>query len=116
MKKSFFILSSILIGLLNGLFGSGGGIVAIKVLEKNNIRNKYAHASSLYVILPISILSVIIYFLKTKIIIFEVIFYCVFGMIGSFIGSYILKGIDAKLLKKIFSLFMIYSGFRILLQ
>ena len=41
-------------GLLNGLFGSGGGMVAVPLLEHGGLEPARAHATSIAVILPLS--------------------------------------------------------------
>ena len=45
MKKQTTAFYGFLIGLLNGLFGAGGGIVAVKALEKEGLTDKSAHAT-----------------------------------------------------------------------
>ena len=52
------------IGLANGLFGGGGGMVAVPILEKVGLKEKSAHATAILVILPVSLLSLILYFWK----------------------------------------------------
>ena len=44
-------------GLLNGLFGSGGGMVAVPLLEHGGLEPARAHATSIAVILPLTALS-----------------------------------------------------------
>ena len=36
-----------LIGLLNGFFGSGGGILAVTLLQKQGLPSRQAHATSI---------------------------------------------------------------------
>ena len=52
-------------GLLNGLFGSGGGVMAVIVLKRIfKLETHKAHATAILVILPLSVLSIIIYLQK----------------------------------------------------
>ena len=44
-------------GLLNGLFGSGGGMVAVPLLEHGGLEPARAHATSIAAILPRTALS-----------------------------------------------------------
>ena len=46
-----------LIGLLNGFFGSGGGILAVTLLQKQGLPSRQAHATSIAIILPLSLVS-----------------------------------------------------------
>ena len=43
--------AGILIGLLNGLFGAGGGIAAVALFEKNGFSRKSAHATAVSIML-----------------------------------------------------------------
>ena len=52
------------IGLANGLFGGGGGMVAVPILKGLGLQEKNAHATAILVILPVSLLSLILYALK----------------------------------------------------
>ena len=46
-----------LIGLLNGFFGSGGGILAVTLLQKQGLPSRQAHATSIAIILPLSLVK-----------------------------------------------------------
>ena len=45
------------VGFLNGLFGSGGGMLAVPLLEHRGLPPDRAHATSLAVILPLTAVS-----------------------------------------------------------
>ena len=62
--KTIKIVLGLVIGAVNGFFGSGGGIIAVQAMEKLGVEQKKAHATSLLVILPLSIASAVIYFLS----------------------------------------------------
>ena len=53
-----------LIGLLNGFFGSGGGILAVTLLQKQGLPSRQAHATSIAIILPLSLVSLAVYYLN----------------------------------------------------
>ena len=90
LKKFTPALIGTLCGMLNGLFGAGGGIAAVPLLKASGIPLKKAHATSLAVILPVSIVSAILYLANGK--------------------------IPDKLLRKAFGAFMIYAAVRLLLR
>ena len=48
-------------GLLNGLFGAGGGMAAVPLLKAGGLPQKKAHATSLAVILPLAAVSAAFY-------------------------------------------------------
>lgn len=49
------------IGLVNGLFGGGGGMIAVPLLEGLQGRGAAAHATAIACILPASLLSAVVY-------------------------------------------------------
>ncbi|MBD9220508.1 MAG: sulfite exporter TauE/SafE family protein [Clostridiales bacterium] len=62
------ILIGIITGFANGLFGSGGGTVVVPCMEKYlGIDAHKSHATAIAVILPLSVLSAVIYFFKANI-------------------------------------------------
>lgn len=50
-----------LVGAANSLFGGGGGMIAVPLLSTTGMREKEAHATAILVILPISLISFILY-------------------------------------------------------
>ena len=109
-------LSGILIGTVNGLFGAGGGIIAVPFLEKSGLSKKQAHANAVAVILPISVLSGILYVLRDKVEFSDASPFILWGILGSALGTLILKKISPVWLKKIFGIFVVYAGARLLLK
>ena len=115
MKKRI-AASGILIGVVNVLLGSCGGILAVQSLKQNNVSQKKAHATSIAVILPLTVASAAIYLLNGRFKISESAIYIFPGIIGSVAGSLILPKINGNLLRKLFSCFIIYAGIRMLFK
>ncbi|WP_129598810.1 sulfite exporter TauE/SafE family protein [Anaerophilus nitritogenes] len=117
MKKNLFtfrfIALGILTGLVNGLFGSGGGTVLILgLLFILDIEQHKAHATAISVILPLAIVSTFIY-LSNGIIAWDITKQIIIGgIIGGYIGAKLLSKIPEKYLRKIFALFMIVASVR----
>ena len=63
-KRWYFIFLGLVAGILNGLFGAGGGVAVVPMLENAGIEPKKAHATSISIILPLSILSGIFYLIS----------------------------------------------------
>lgn len=103
-------------GLLNGMFGSGGGLVAVPLLEKQGIEAKSAHATSVAIIFVLSFLSTIIYSMNGNIDFTSAMSYIPFGIIGAVAGATLLKKIPSSLLRRGFAVIMIISAIRILLR
>ncbi len=115
-EKLYKALGGIAIGIANGLFGAGGGIIAVPVLEKCGLSKKESHANAVAVILPISILSGIIYLLKGTVALTDAYAFIPTGILGAVLGTVILKKISTLWLKRIFGIFIIYAGVRLLLK
>lgn len=117
MTNKNIIIKSSMIGLLsgfvNGLFGSGGGIIVVPGLVFIlGLAQHKAHATALMIILPLSILSSIVYFNNHLIDFSTTIKVSIGATIGSYIGAKTLNKIPNKWLRKIFGIFMIIAAIR----
>lgn len=104
-------------GLINGLFGSGGGILVVPALVFLVGLDDYkAHATAISIILPLSIISTFIYF-KNNILRFDIGSIIILGgVIGSFIGAKFLKKVPNKILRKIFASLIIITALRMIFK
>ncbi len=100
-------------GFLNGFFGSGGGMIAVPLLEKSGMDQKKSHATSIALTLPLSIISTALYYYKGKIDFFLAFKYVPAGLLGALLGTFFLKKIKPVTLKKIFGAILIISGIRL---
>ena len=114
MKKFYFYILGIVTGFANGLFGSGGGIIAVPMLERAGLEQKKSHATSISITLPLSIVSAIFYSCKGTFNFSETWPLIPAGLIGAVIGSIFLKKISNNFLRKIFGILLILSGIRML--
>lgn len=113
LKKTVFCLMA---GIVNALFGAGGGIVAVSAFKSQGLTQKQAQASAVCLILPLSLISVVMYFFKGEIHVAQAVKYIPFGVIGALAGACVFSKIPNKLLHNLFSAFMIYSGIRFLMR
>ncbi len=104
------------VGLVNGLLGAGGGMIAVPLLQKLGLDRKQAHANAVAVILPITVLSAALYLIKGYVSASDSFIFIPGGIIGSLLGTLIMRKISPKWLKRIFGGFMIYAGVRLLLR
>ena len=109
-------VSGLAIGVVNGLLGAGGGMLAVPLLKKMGLKQKLAHANAVAVILPISILSAILYLCKDYVNLSDAVPFIPTGILGAVMGTYFLKKISPLWLKRIFGFFMIYAGLRLLIK
>ena len=117
MKKGIGkFLGGIIIGTLNGMFGAGGGIMAVPMLRKSGIEDKSAHASSIAIILPISLVSISMYIIDGRVNFTDGLPYILPGIIGAVAGTFILSKIPRKWLHRVFGTLIIYAGIRLILK
>ncbi len=104
------------VGVVNGMLGAGGGMVAVPLLKKLGLDQKSAHANAVAVILPITVLSAVLYLIKGYVDISQSFSFIPTGILGSLLGTVIIKKISPVWLKRIFGGFMVYAGVRLLLR
>lgn len=115
-RKAYFCILGAVTGICNGLFGSGGGIAAVPLLQKGGVEVKKSHATSLALTLPLSAVSAFFYAYKSSFKWGDALPLIPFGLIGAAIGGALMKKIPNTLLKRIFGAVLIISGGRLLLQ
>lgn len=111
-----FIFLGLICGLINGLCGSGGGIIFVVgstlIFHKDQ---KQAQASAIPAMLVFSILSAVIYLIRKTPVQTEILIPVTIGSaIGGIAGSLMLNKLSNKLLKYIFAAMIIFSGVRML--
>lgn len=114
-NKVKLILIGVITGFINGLFGSGGGIIVVPALIfLLKVDDHKAHATAIAIILPLSIISTIIYFMNGSIPFKIAIPVSIGGVLGGFIGAKILNKIPPNALRKIFGGVIIYTAVRMI--
>ena len=103
-------------GLINGLLGSGGGMLAVPALERSGVEANRAHATSVAVMLPLSAVSAFFYLRSGGVSIRDALPYIPGGIVGALMGVMLLRRVKPGLLRKIFGGLAVYSGMRILLK
>ena len=114
MKKVNFwqiLIFGALIGVVNGFFGGGGGMVVVPLLTKLfKMPQKKAQATALFVILPISLVSTIVYLCNNSIS-FETGWPVLAGIVlGGVIGAKLLNKLNNNAVKGVFVFFMLLGG------
>ena len=98
------LIIGVFIGFVNGFWGGGGGMLCVPVLSfLVGLEEKKAHATTIMIMLPLSIASFVMYLIKG---IFEwktlIPAGCGF-VAGGLIGAYLLKKANNIIIKLIFS-------------
>ena len=111
IKKWQIFLFGALIGVMNGFFGGGGGMIVVPLLNKLfGLEQKKAQATALFVILPISLVSTIVY-LSHNSIAFSSGWPVILGIVGGgLVGATLLNKLNNKVVKYIFIFFMLLGG------
>ena len=111
----FSIITGLLVGGINGFMGAGGGMVLVPLLcWLFKMTNKPAHATAVFVIMPICLVSGITYLLK-GIVDYKILLPVAIGTaIGGVIGTFALKKLNNTIIGLIFYGVMIFSGVWIL--
>lgn len=114
MKKNFkYIVCGLLAGIPNGFLGAGGGMILVPLFCKwIKLPSKSAFATSVAVILPMSIASAVIYLLKYQFSFSSALPYLAGGLFGGIISGFVFKKVPTGLLHKILGAFIIYGGVR----
>ena len=115
-KNLLSAAAGLAIGAVNGLLGAGGGMIAVPLLLKSGLKRKEAHANAVAVILPITLLSAVLYIIKGHVTVRASLIFIPTGVAGALLGTYCLKKISPLWLKRIFGAFMVYAGVRLLLK
>ncbi|SNX52667.1 hypothetical protein SAMN05660242_0084 [Thermoanaerobacterium sp. RBIITD] len=100
-------------GILNGLFGAGGGTIIVPFMVfLLGIEDHKAHATAISIILPLTILSSLIY-IKNGIVDIPLTLNVTIGsVIGGYIGALLLNKVPIKILRKLFGIIMIIASIR----
>lgn len=102
-------------GLANGLFGSGGGTIAVPAMVHFLKADEHkAHATAISVILPLTLVSSVFYISKGYVDWWLTLKVTIGGLAGGYIGAKLLNKCSDKLLRKIFALFMAVAGVKMI--
>ena len=117
VKKWQIVLFGALIGVVNGFFGGGGGMIVVPLLNKLfGLEQKKAQATALFVILPISLISTIVYLCYNSIS-FSSGWPVILGIVGGgVIGAKLLNKMQNNTIKGVFIFFMLIGGIGMLIR
>ena len=112
--KKFFI--GTLIGTVNIILGAGGGMLTVPIYRKMGLEQKEAQINAVATILPISIVSSIIYLINGNVNFSDAYNFLLPGLLGSIVGTFLIKKVSNQALSFIFSIFMIWAGVRLFIK
>ena len=108
-------IGSFVAGFLNGVFGVGGGILFVPLLENLKIKSKSAHATSVAAIALFCVVSFLGYCFHGYFDFFESLKFVPAGLAGALVGSLTMCKINSVSLRWIFAIVLIVFSVRLFL-
>lgn len=103
-------LCGVAVGAANGLFGGGGGMLAVPLLQKTGLNGQTAHATAILVILPVSFFSFLLYAFN-GFYDFSVLVPTALGVtFGGLLGAKLLKLLPMKIISLVFAFLQAFAG------
>ena len=110
-------LIGLLCGFLNGMFGSGGGIVVVPLMEKIlHLSPKKSHPTTILTILIISLSSSVFYVSKGYFDLGLWFYVSVGGILGGVVGAKLLSKIPKKWLKIVFGAVILTGAYKMIFR
>ena len=105
------VIASLFVGVANGLFGGGGGMLVIPIFTVLlGLEEKIAHSSAILTILPLSIVSSIVYITQGNFTVPNGLWVGGGVILGGLIGTFVMKKLSNNALKIVFYTLMIVAG------
>lgn len=104
------------VGAANGIFGGGGGMIAVPLLERIEGRGeKQAHATAIALILPACLVSAAVY-LWAGLIFWDIFLPVALGVLaGGYAGAKLLPVLPTRAVSVLFAALMLAAGVKALL-
>ena len=104
------VLCGCAVGAANSLFGGGGGMIAVPMLQKTGLDEKGAHATAILLILPVSLVSFLFYAWK-GLYDFSVLIPTSIGVtVGGVLGAKLLGKLPTKTVNVVFAFLQAVAG------
>lgn len=114
------ITTGILAGFLNGFLGAGGGIVIVFALSKmfpeKSVDKNGEFATALCVMLPVSVLSAIIYSARGHMSLEGFGIFIIPAVIGGAVGGLLLGKLSSATVKRLFAALVVVSGIILIIR
>ena len=100
-----------LAGIANGFFGGGGGMVLVPLLTARcGLDQRRAFATSVAIILPLCVLSSVIYLFRGGLDLAVALPYLAGGLAGGFLGGRLFQKLNMDWLRRAFALLILSGG------
>lgn len=117
MKKRYqYLIAGALAGIANGLFGAGGGLFLVPLFIRwIQVEEKRAFATSVAVILPLSIVSYVMFCIKGGNVWIDAWPYLVGGILGGLLSAKLFSNISTVWLHRLFGILILYGAIKAVL-
>lgn len=110
------LLIGAMAGITNGLFGAGGGLVLVPLfINWYGLEEKSAFATSVAVILPLSVASYIMFRLQGGDVWEQALPYLIGGIIGGLLSARFFKNVSPVWLHRLFGILILYGAVKAVL-
>lgn len=111
------IIIGFIAGIISGFFASGGGLILVPAFVYFfKLNEKQSRATSIFAVLPMVIISGILYNSGTEFDWTIGIKCAIGGIIGGFIGAKLLNKASPIILKILFIIFLLYISIRMIIK
>lgn len=100
------------VGLVNGLLGGGGGMIAVPALCGAGLQVQKAHATAIAVILPASLASALVYLIYGLLPLNYFIPVVAGTVLGGFLGANALSRVSSETVTIVFAVLMLAAGLK----
>ncbi|HWR18237.1 MAG TPA: sulfite exporter TauE/SafE family protein [Clostridia bacterium] len=105
------LIAGLVTGICNGLFGAGGGMVAVFALQSlTGYEQARAHATAISIMLPLTTVSALVYISNSAVDWNAVLYVAPSLTLGSVIGAKLTGKLSPKWLNRIFSALMLFAA------
>ena len=114
-QQTKWALTGAAAGTVCGFFGGGGGMLAVPLLQKSGLSSRETFATSLGVILPLTVASLVVALFRQAFDWQAAWPYLVGGAIGGLLGGRVFKNIPTLWLHRGFGILLLWGGIKAVL-
>lgn len=104
------------VGLLNGFFGAGGGMVGVPMLRAVGLETKECHATCIAIIAPLALASAYLYMRAGVFSLQQTYIYLPGAVLGAMVGGWLLPKLSSIWVRRLFGGLIIFAGVRMIMR
>ena len=115
-KKWLVLPMGLTVGVLNGLFGAGGGMVGVPMLRVLGLETKECHATCIAVITPLAAVSAWLYLDSGVFALRDAYLYLPGGIAGALVGGWLLPRLSSIWIRRMFGALILFAAVRMFMR